>query len=81
MQNLERWGYPYVLDEFRFHMTLTGHLPADGRPVVQAYLRNAFAEACGSTPIRLDQIALLRQEPGAPFRVACLARLRDDHTG
>lgn len=23
---LERWGYPYVLDEFRFHMTLTGRL-------------------------------------------------------
>lgn len=21
---LERWGYPYVMDEFRFHMTLTG---------------------------------------------------------
>ena len=24
--NLERWGYPYVLDAFRFHMTLTGKL-------------------------------------------------------
>ena len=21
--NLERWGYPYVFEEFRFHMTLT----------------------------------------------------------
>src|SRR5690606_13404203 len=24
--NLERWGYPYVFEEFRFHMTLTGRL-------------------------------------------------------
>jgi len=25
---LTRWGYPYVMDEFRYHMTLTG--PLDG---------------------------------------------------
>jgi hypothetical protein len=25
--HLLRWGYPYVMDEFRFHMTLSGHLP------------------------------------------------------
>ncbi len=81
MRNLERWGYPYVFDEFRFHMTLTGHLPPDRRLATQAYLRKAFAEACGSTPIRLNQIALLRQEPGAPLRLVGQARLRGDHTG
>lgn len=26
---LARWGYPYVLGEFRFHLTLTGDLPHD----------------------------------------------------
>ncbi len=25
---LGAWGYPYVMDEFRFHLTLTGNLPA-----------------------------------------------------
>lgn len=25
-QNLQAWGYPYVLDQFRFHITLTGPL-------------------------------------------------------
>ena len=25
-QNLDNWGYPYVLEEFRFHMTLTERL-------------------------------------------------------
>lgn len=24
---LKKWGYPYVLDEFKFHLTLTGKLP------------------------------------------------------
>ncbi|MFV0473741.1 MAG: DUF1045 domain-containing protein [Pikeienuella sp.] len=33
--HLARWGYPYVLDEFRFHLTLTGALSdaARGRAV------------------------------------------------
>ncbi|MBC7141287.1 MAG: DUF1045 domain-containing protein [Rhodobacteraceae bacterium] len=26
---LARWGYPYVLDEFRFHLTLSGNLAPD----------------------------------------------------
>lgn len=25
-RNLERWGYPYVMEDFRFHMTLTGRI-------------------------------------------------------
>ncbi|WP_138469484.1 DUF1045 domain-containing protein [Poseidonocella sp. HB161398] len=29
-ENLQRWGYPYVMEEFRFHMTLTGSLRAPG---------------------------------------------------
>lgn len=26
---LQRWGYPYVMEEFRFHLTLTGRLNVD----------------------------------------------------
>lgn len=26
-ENLARWGYPYVFNEFQFHITLTGPLP------------------------------------------------------
>ncbi len=34
---LDRWGYPYVMDQFRLHMTLTGPLPdAEGAQVVEA---------------------------------------------
>ncbi len=29
-KHLANWGYPYVMEEFRFHMTLTGPLPKGG---------------------------------------------------
>lgn len=37
-QNLDRWGYPYVFDEFRFHMTLTGPVDEKQRPHVERVL-------------------------------------------
>lgn len=35
---LARWGYPYVLEEFRFHITLTGNLPRPEAEAVAAAL-------------------------------------------
>lgn len=37
--NLARWGYPYLLDDFRFHITLTGPLDDAGAilPLVAAH--------------------------------------------
>ena len=40
---LDRWGYPYVMEEFRFHMTLTGRLDAQRREPILAMLRERFA--------------------------------------
>jgi putative phosphonate metabolism protein len=68
-ENLERWGYPYVLDEFRFHMTLTGRIAPDRRTAVHAFLREAFGRACGFHPIALDRLVLAKQDFGTPFRV------------
>jgi putative phosphonate metabolism protein len=70
LQNLERWGYPYVLEEFRFHMTLTGSIAAERRAAIRACLRDAFARACGAAPIVVDRLALVCQEGrNTPFRV------------
>jgi putative phosphonate metabolism protein len=48
--HLETWGYPYVLDEFRFHMTLTGPLdPADRDAtarVLEPLLAGPLARPC-----------------------------------
>jgi putative phosphonate metabolism protein len=66
---LERWGYPYVMEEFRFHMTLTGRLPAERREAVLAILRKRFA-ALQLTARAVDRLALFRQDNAAArFRV------------
>src|SRR5262249_55850996 len=57
---LERWGYPYVMEEFRFHMTLTGRLdPARSSPLEM--LRERFRDL-GSGELSVDRIALFRQD-------------------
>jgi putative phosphonate metabolism protein len=58
---LDRWGYPYVMEEFRFHMTLTGRLDARRRVPIVEMLRRRFAELRLVT-LAIDRIALFRQE-------------------
>jgi putative phosphonate metabolism protein len=57
---LDRWGYPYVMEEFRFHMTLTGRLPSEGRADLVGMLGKRFA-ALEMTSLAIDRIALFRQ--------------------
>lgn len=74
--NLERWGYPYVFEEFRFHMTLTGRIGPDRRAAIHGLLQHEFARACGYGPIRIDRLALMLQDHrNAPFRVIGYAPL------
>jgi putative phosphonate metabolism protein len=75
-QNLDRWGYPYVFDDFRFHMTLTGPVPPAVRDEVLAGLRRSFAAMCEEREIAVDRLALVKQAHGrARFRVICQADL------
>jgi putative phosphonate metabolism protein len=69
-QNLERWGYPYVFEDFRLHLTLTGRLPAERQATVLSFLREQLAAAEGPGAVRIDAVALLRQDNAAArFRV------------
>ncbi|WMT79030.1 DUF1045 domain-containing protein [Bradyrhizobium sp. Ash2021] len=66
---LDRWGYPYVMEEFRFHMTLTGRLDEARRVPVMAMLRDRFS-AIGLKTLAIDRIALFRQDHAdARFRI------------
>lgn len=68
--HLERWGYPYVFEDFHFHMTLTGTLSPVCPDPMLPYLQEGFASSHGNGPISIDRLALLRQEsPGARFVV------------
>jgi putative phosphonate metabolism protein len=64
VEYLDRWGYPYVMEEFRFHMTLTGRLPAERRAAVVTMLRERFA-ALKMASLAIDRIALFRQDSAA----------------
>jgi Protein of unknown function (DUF1045) len=78
MHNLERWGYPYLFRDFRFHMTLTGRLAGARANAALSRLRRSFAAACGEQELAIDRLVLLKQEgEQAPFRVLCQAELGD----
>jgi putative phosphonate metabolism protein len=66
-QLLAQFGYSFVLDQFRFHMTLTERLPSALsnrlRPWLADYLANALAQ-----PVRCDELCLfVEQRRGDAF--------------
>jgi putative phosphonate metabolism protein len=76
-EHLDRWGYPYVMEDFRFHMTLTGRLEVPRRNTVLAMLRNRFSEL-GPGSLSIDRIGVFRQDSAASrFRVAAHWKLRE----
>jgi hypothetical protein len=57
------------MEEFRFHMTLTGRLDSERRGPIIEMLRKRFAELHLDT-LAIDRIALFRQENAASrFRI------------
>lgn len=70
--NLHRWGHPYVMDEFRFHMTLTGPLLSRDFGRIETALGAHFGPVLGE-PVEIANLALfVEKEPGAPFLVHSL---------
>jgi putative phosphonate metabolism protein len=65
---LDAWGYPYVLDRWRFHLTLTERLDSSERTLLRAALEPMVAPLC-RTELRIDAVTLFVQ-PGIdePFR-------------
>lgn len=63
---LLRWGYPFVMQAFRFHLTLTGRLPRAEIPAVQAALCGAMAP-CLSAPATLDALTLAGEDGDGHF--------------
>ncbi|MGJ4946366.1 DUF1045 domain-containing protein [Bradyrhizobium sp. HKCCYLS1011] len=69
LEYLDAWGYPYVMEEFRFHMTLTCRLEAARRESILSMLQARFAEI-GLARLAVDSIALFRQsDPATRFRI------------
>ena len=73
---LKAWGYPYVLDEFRFHLTLTDRIPHPRRLEVERTLHGWFGPLLGAT-LPVAALALFTEtEPGAPFTLRAVHPLQ-----
>lgn len=75
---LVRWGYPYVMEEFRFHCSLTGSLEGLD-PLQEQALQHAAEEIFhGLPPGRFESLALFEEPtPGADFRLVQHFGLRE----
>lgn len=64
---LAEWGYPYVLDEFRFHMTLSGRLSDEDLALVQSVAESAVPAL--PEPYAFEGVALVGERPDGMFQL------------
>lgn len=68
-QYLSHWGYPWVLEEFQFHLTLTDRLPEDERARFARTLTTLLSPAIAA-PLPVGELSLWVEEArGAAFRL------------
>lgn len=63
---LHLWGYPYVMEEFRFHLTLSGRLPATVADQVEERLGPVLAKVL-PRPFRIRDICLFGEGQDGRF--------------
>jgi len=75
---LERWGYPYVFEAWRFHMTLSSALPERVLPSRANLARAHFAAALAFARKVQSLSIFVEPSPGAPFRLLSRFSLNGD---
>lgn len=65
---LAEWGYPYVMDQFQFHLTLTGSLDPSESAATMAALRPHLMPLL-PTPFTLGSLVLFGQAQDGMFRI------------
>lgn len=65
---LDRWGYPYVMEEFRFHLTLTDRLDAAQAEVVAPALHAHFAPVLPQ-PFVIEDLCLFGEDEAGLFHL------------
>ena len=63
---LVKWGYPYVLDQFRFHMTLTGRLDRDTAALAETALADQLQDI-PLAPFKIGAMTLLGEAADGAF--------------
>ncbi|MFD1330985.1 DUF1045 domain-containing protein [Methylopila musalis] len=68
--SLARWGYPYVFEDFHFHMTLAGPVADGVAPLVTKGLTRLYADHVAFATIRVEAVSLFVEDaPGRGFRI------------
>lgn len=65
---LADWGYPYVMEEFRFHITLTDRLDAHERAPVETAAAAHFAPVL-AVPLRIGAVAVFGEDAQGAFHL------------
>ncbi|MEP5212055.1 DUF1045 domain-containing protein [Sulfitobacter pontiacus] len=66
--HLVNWGYPYVLDQFRFHITLTSKRPKAELPSIEAALGETLVPLL-PTPFEIRDLALMGEAEDGRFHL------------
>ena len=73
---LGQFGYPYVMEDFRFHMTLSQRLPDNTLTVALPAIARQFERCVQDAHLTLDSLSLMIQtSPDDPFKIALRAHL------
>lgn len=65
---LMRWGYPYVMSEFRFHLTLSGALNPDHIPAIKGRITQELSDTLNN-PLPVKDICLFREAEDGHFHI------------
>lgn len=72
--NLLRWGYPYVMSAFRFHITLTGKRPRSELPAIRQGIARHLMPAV-PRPFPVETLSLMGEDVQGRFHVIRRHRL------
>lgn len=65
---LERWGYPYVMDEFRFHITLTGKVDEVNGEALRKVLKKRIKPLL-TKPFVIESLCLAGEDEAGMFHL------------
>ncbi len=66
---LRQYGYPYVLERFRLHFTLSGPVPTHTARCVIQEVAESVKRLNATAPLQLDRLCLfVESAPGQPFK-------------
>ncbi len=69
-EHLAAWGYPYVFDEWFFHMTLSRRLNEAEQRIVLPAVQDAVGAAAARPRVVRELCLFTQAAPGAPFLIA-----------